>query len=315
MLREIDRPEGPNGQDEAMTSKTAPKSGSKGTSKDTSGASHDSEVELVSRACAAIEAAEGERLALGGLARSLGTTPWTLSRLFRKVLGVTPTDFAEERRQRRFRQELRQGESVASATYGAGYGSSSRVYEDAARRFGMTPASYRKGGKGAAIAYAIASSPLGLLLVATTAKGVCFVAIGDEAEALEAEVQREFPAAERLERDDERLRPALDAVIAYLEGKVPHPSLPLDVRATAFQRRVWQELLAIPPGETRSYKEVAERLGLPQAPRAVGRACASNPVALLIPCHRVTRGDGELGGYRWGMDRKATLLTAEAERG
>ncbi len=273
------------------------------------------QLDLAQRACAALDAAGDERLHLADLAADLGSTPWALTRAFRRVLGLTPTAYAEERRQRRFRAELRQGESVASATYGAGYGSSSRVYEDVGRRFGMTPASYRKGGKGAEIAYATADSPLGCLLVATTAQGVCFVALGESPAALEAELSAEFPAAARLQRDSARLAPAIDAVVAYLEGEVPHPELPLDIRATAFQRRVWQELLAIPPGETRSYGEVAAALGLPQAPRAVGRACASNPVALLIPCHRVTRGNDALGGYRWGLERKAKLLTAEAERG
>jgi len=269
---------------------------------------------LVERACRAIEAAEGERLSLGELAKALGTTPWDLTRQFRRTLGVTPSAYAEERRQRRFRAELRQGESVASATYGAGYGSSSRVYEDVGRRFGMTPASYRKGGKGAAIAYAVARSPLGLLLVAATAKGVCFVALGERIGELEAALRAEFPAADSLQRDDAALAPAIAAVVDYLKGTLPHPALPLDVQASAFQRQVWQELLAIPAGETRSYGEVAASLNLPHAQRAVGRACATNPVALLIPCHRVTREDGSLSGYRWGTERKAKLLAAEAER-
>jgi len=278
-------------------------------------AGSDPELRLLERACRALEADAGERVNLGALAADLGTTPWTLSRLFRRRLGVTPSAYAEERRQQRFRAELRQGESVASATYGAGYGSSSRVYEGAARRFGMTPASYRRGGRGAEIAFAIAASPLGRLLVATTAQGVCFVALGEDDAALEAELRAEFPAALRIERDQARLKPSIQAVVDYLKGAVPHPALPLDVQATAFQRRVWQELLAIPAGETRSYGEVAASLGIPGASRAVGRACATNPVALLIPCHRVTREDGALSGYRWGVERKAKLLTAEAERG
>jgi AraC family transcriptional regulator of adaptative response/methylated-DNA-[protein]-cysteine methyltransferase len=275
----------------------------------------DPELRLVERACRVLEDDRGERVNLGALAAELGTTPWTLSRAFRRRLGVTPSAYAEERRARRFRNELRQGESVAVATYGAGYGSSSRVYEQAARRFGMTPASYKRGGKGAEIAYAIARSPLGRLLVATTAQGLCFVALGEDDAALERELKAEFPAAARIERDEARLRPSIQSVVDYLEGAVPHPDLPLDVQATAFQRRVWQELLAIPAGETRSYSEVAASLGIPSAQRAVGRACATNPVALLIPCHRVTREDGSLSGYRWGLERKARLLTAEAERG
>jgi len=272
-------------------------------------------VRLVERACRVLDADHGERVNLGALAADLGTTPWALTRGFRRVLGVTPTAYAEERRAKRFRSELRQGESVAGATYGAGYGSSSRVYEGAARRFGMTPASYRRGGKGAEIAFAIAASPLGRLLVATTAQGLCFVALGEDDAGLEAELRAEFPAADRIERDQARLKPSIQAVVEYLKGAVPHPDLPLDVQATAFQRRVWQELLAIPPGETRSYGEVAASLGIPGASRAVGRACATNPVALLIPCHRVTREDGSLSGYRWGAERKEKLLTAEAERG
>lgn len=272
-----------------------------------------SAVSLVERACAALDSDSGERVALGELAASLGTTPWALSRHFRRVLGITPSAYAEERRAARFRAELKGGESVASATYGAGYGSSSRVYEDAARRFGMTPASYRKGGKGATIAYAVAPSPLGLLLVATTARGVCFVALGDKQEELEKELRHEFPAADAILHDEERLVPAITCVLDFLKGEIPHPDLPLDIRFSAFQRRVWQELLAIPPGETRSYAEIARSLGMPQAPRAIGRACASNPVAMLIPCHRVTAKSGGLGGYRWGSERKAKLLKHEAE--
>lgn len=278
-------------------------------------AARDPLTRLVERACRALEADRGERVNLGALAADLGTTPWTLSRAFRRKLGVTPSAYAEESRARRFRSELRQGGSVAGATYGAGYGSSSRVYEDAARRFGMTPASYKKGGQGAEIAYAIAPSPLGRLLVATTARGICFLALGDDEAELERELRAEYPAAGRIARDEARLAPSIRAVVDYLDGEVPHPDLPLDVRASAFQRRVWQELLAIPPGETRSYGELAAQLGIPSASRAVGRACATNPVALLIPCHRVTREDGSLSGYRWGTERKARLLTAEAERG
>ena len=275
----------------------------------------DPSLRLVERACRVLDADHGERVNLGALAAELGSTPWALTRAFRRTLGVTPTAYAEERRAKRFKTELRQGESVAGATYGAGYGSSSRVYEGAARRFGMTPASYKRGGQGAEIAYAIAASPLGRLLVATTAQGVCFVALGEDDKGLERELRQEFPAAERIERDEPRLKPSIQAVVEYLKGAVPHPALPLDVQATAFQRRVWQELLAIPAGETRSYGEVAASLGIPGASRAVGRACATNPVALLIPCHRVTREDGSLSGYRWGAERKEKLLTAEAERG
>ncbi len=176
----------------------------------------------------------------------------------------------------------------------------------------MTPASYAKGGKGARIAYATVASPLGRLLVAATAKGVCFVSLGETDAPLVAALEAEFPKAEIIVRDESAIAPALDDLVAHLEGKTPHLDLPLDVRATAFQRRVWQELMAIPPSETRSYSEIAAALGLPKGQRAVGRACATNPVAIVVPCHRALREDGHLGGYRWGLERKEALLRREA---
>lgn len=273
----------------------------------------DSAIARIEAACRLLEAQE--KTTLAELAQQVGLSPWHFQRLFQRVVGVSPRAFADAKRSERFRGELKRGESVAGATYGAGYGSSSRVYENVQRRFGMTPASYAKGGKGAAIAYAIADSPLGRLLVATTAQGVCFVALGRDDRETEQALRAEFPAADRLERDEARLAPALESVVAFLEGKRPHAALPLDVQATAFQRRVWQELLAIPVGETRSYSDIAAALDLPKAQRAVGSACARNPVALLIPCHRVTRDDGALGGYRWGLARKKQLLDVEATRG
>jgi len=274
------------------------------------------QLDLVRRACAVLDAAAAEEAGiptLAELAGELGVSPWHLQRVFRRRVGVSPRDYADARREARLRWNLRAGESIAAATYGAGYGSSSRVYEDAARRLGMTPASYARGGAGARIAYAIADSPLGRLLVAATEKGVCFVALRDHDGALVAALKAEFPNADALIRDDAAILPALQAVLDYLEGQSPHIDLPLDVRATAFQRRVWQGLLAIPPGETRSYGDLAQELGAPGAARAVGSACANNPVALVIPCHRVTRADGGLGGYRWGVAAKKALLAREAE--
>ncbi len=178
----------------------------------------------------------------------------------------------------------------------------------------MTPASYAKGGKGATIAFGIAPSPLGKLLVAATEKGVCFVCLGDSDGELETAVRAEFPAADAIVRDDEAIGTAIATLIAYLAGELPHPELPLDVQATAFQRRVWSELMAIPPGETRTYSEISKAIGLPKGQRAVGRACATNPVPLVVPCHRVLRGDGELGGYRWGLGRKRALIDEERQR-
>ncbi|WP_282604624.1 bifunctional transcriptional activator/DNA repair enzyme AdaA [Pelagibius sp. Alg239-R121] len=270
------------------------------------------QVDLVREACAYIEAREDERITLDELARQVRLSPWHFQRLFKKIMGVSPRDYAAARRSKRFRDELKNGESVAGATYGAGYGSSSRVYESAQRQLGMTPASYAKGGEGARIAFSIVESIQGLLLVAATQKGVCFVCLGDDVGDLEKQLRKEFPRAAEVFRDDSTIGPAVESVAEYLAGELPQIDLPLDVLATAFQRRVWQELLAIPLGETRSYLEVAEAMGLSQSQRAVANACARNPVALLVPCHRVIREDGTLGGYRWGSDRKTALLAQEA---
>jgi AraC family transcriptional regulator of adaptative response/methylated-DNA-[protein]-cysteine methyltransferase len=177
--------------------------------------------------------------------------------------------------------------------------------------FGMTPATYRPGGLGAKIDFSVAESPLGRLLVAATARGVCRVMIGDADAAMEKELRQEYPHAE-IHRNDRILSARVHALLAYLRGRSPHPELPLDVRATAFQWRVWRQLNAIPYGETRTYREVAKEIGAPTAARAVARACATNPVALLIPCHRVIRTDGSMGGYRWGIQRKEQLLAQES---
>ncbi len=267
---------------------------------------------LVRAACRYIDQLDGERLTLSDLAAAVNASPWHLQRLFKRIVGVSPREYADAKRADRFRAVLRHGESIAGATYDAGYGSSSRVYERAHRQLGMTPASYAKGGKGAGINYTVVPSPLGFLLVAATARGVCFVSLGDSEGALEAILRQEFPSAD-IVRDDAAIAPALETLLAYLEGQTPHIDLPLDVRATAFQRRVWQELLAIPAGETRSYGDIAAAIGNPKGQRAVGRACASNPVALVVPCHRALREDGGLGGYRWGPERKEALLNHELE--
>ena len=210
----------------------------------------------------------------------------------------------------RLKSLLKAGDDVTGALYEAGYGAASRLYERAPGELGMTPASYARGGKGARMAFAIAASPLGQLLVAATERGIAFLALGDADAALEAELRAEFPQAE-IHRDDVVLGDWVDQVIRHLEGDLPHLDLPLDVRATAFQRRVWAELLKIPAGTTRTYSEIAGRLGNPKAQRAVGRACATNPVSIAIPCHRAIREDGGLGGYRWGLERKRALLDAE----
>lgn len=271
-------------------------------------------VEAVCRAIEReLEEGEGARRTLADLAVEVGMSPWHLQRVFKRATGVSPREYADARRAERFRSELKQGASVAEATYGAGYGSSSRVYENSDRNLGMTPASYAKGGKGARIVYSLADSPLGRLLVAATDKGLCFLCLGESDAPLIAALRREYPAAQSIERDDAAIADSLEVLMAYLEGEAPHLDLPLDVQATAFQRRVWSELIAIPYGETRTYSEIAELLGLPRGQRAVARACATNPVSLVVPCHRVLREDGGLGGYRWGLHRKESLLQHEAE--
>jgi AraC family transcriptional regulator, regulatory protein of adaptative response / methylated-DNA-[protein]-cysteine methyltransferase len=237
-------------------------------------------------------------------------SPWHLHRTFKAVLGLSPKQYAARLRADRFKEEVRGGESLAGATYGAGYGSSSRLYEKSGENLGMTPGAYRRGGRGMRIRYTLADSPFGRLLVGATERGICAVSVGDADGPLEAELRREYPNA-GIERDDAGLQEWLAAVLPALEGKAAAGELPLDLQATAFQWRVWRALQEIPRGETRSYQQVAASLGQPGAARAVAQACASNRVALVIPCHRVVRGDGTPGGYRWGAERKETILRQE----
>jgi AraC family transcriptional regulator of adaptative response/methylated-DNA-[protein]-cysteine methyltransferase len=242
--------------------------------------------------------------------------PQRLARAFKRVLGITPRQYAAARRVARFKDELKRRKQVSPALYEAGYSSTSRVYERTHQHIGMTPAVYARGGAGIGIAYVTLPTSLGRLLVAATERGVCRVSLGDKAAALAADLLTEFPAARVVQDTSGKLEGWVGAILAYLEGREPDLNLPLDIRATAFQRRVWQELQKIPFGTTRSYAEVARRIGRPAATRAVARACATNPVALAIPCHRVVREDGELGGYRWGLERKRALLENEkAETG
>jgi len=251
---------------------------------------------------------------LATLSASAATTPHRLLRAFRAVLGLTPRQYRDERRLARFKTQLKERKKVSPALYEAGYGSTSRVYERAHAQLGMTPATYGRGGAGTRIAFAVVPCALGRLLVAATARGICRVAIGDDAAALERGLRAEFPAA-TIARDDDTLRSWVAEITAHLDGRQPHLDVPVDVRATAFQRRVWEALRKIPYGSTRSYSEIARAMGNAKATRAVARACATNPVAIVIPCHRVVREDGELGGYRWGVDRKSALLKQEAESG
>jgi AraC family transcriptional regulator of adaptative response/methylated-DNA-[protein]-cysteine methyltransferase len=205
---------------------------------------------------------------------------------------------------------LRKGEDVTTALYDAGFGSPSRLYEKAPQQLGMTPGEYRRGGAGANIAFAVAPTPLGRLLIAATERGLCAVRFGNDASDLESDLRKEFHAAE-IHRDDTAMRQYVEPLLATVRGENTAIDLPLDVRATAFQMKVWEKLRQIPRGETRSYSDVAREIGKPGAARAVARACASNPIALSVPCHRVIRSDGDLAGYRWGIARKKKLLERE----
>ncbi|WP_240147822.1 methylated-DNA--[protein]-cysteine S-methyltransferase [Luteibacter yeojuensis] len=271
--------------------------------------------DALERVRAALERGDGAT-DLASLATIAGLSPTHLQRAFRRRYGVSPAEYARARRFGQLREALREGAAVTDAVYEAGFGSGSRVYEESDRRLGMTPASYRAGGAGASIRYTTTNTPLGQLLVATTAKGICSVTLGEGDEELEARLAAEFPLARRA-RVDEGREEWLDAVI----GRVAHelgwsdrgaPAMPpIDIAATAFQWRVWDALTRIPRGETLSYGELAAKLGVPKAARAIGRACGSNKLALLVPCHRIIREDGSLGGWRWGLDIKQQLLATE----
>ena len=273
----------------------------------------DPQLAMVQQVCGLIETSDDEPVTLDSLSERVGVSSFHLQRTFKSIMGMSPSEYAEARRVDKFKQSVQAGEKITDAIYDAGFGSSSRLYELASSQLGMTPATYGKGGRGAVIRYATADSPLGRLLVAATAKGVCSVRLGDSDDELTTELRREFFAAEIL-MDESRLRAALTTVVDHLDDKTPRIELSLDIRSTAFQRQVWEQLQKIPAGQTHSYSEVAKGIGQEKAVRAVARACASNPVALVIPCHRVIREDKSLGGYRWGLDRKKKLLEREAYR-
>ena len=260
-----------------------------------------------------------EPLSLNELAAQVGLSPAYLQRSFRRRFGVSPAEHLRARRFTELKSALREGAKVTDAVYAAGFGSASRVYEHADRLLGMPPARYRKGGEGIAIRYTTARSPLGRVLVAATARGICAVTVGDDDKALLAELRAEFPQAELTRVDagrDEWLALVLERVATGMSGNSgsdPAANLPpIDITATAFQWRVWQALTRIPAGETRSYADIARAIGEPRATRAVGHACGSNKLAFIVPCHRVVRADGTPGGWRWGVARKQKLLKSEA---
>jgi AraC family transcriptional regulator of adaptative response/methylated-DNA-[protein]-cysteine methyltransferase len=275
-------------------------------------AASDPKARLVEKICRYIDTHPDEPVTLEALGRAVGMSPFYLQRTFKERTGITPRAYADSRRLNSLKGGLREGHSVTRSLYDAGYGSSSRLYERASAQLGMTPARYRRHGAGVTIRYAIAPSPIGQMLIAATERGICSVQFGNSSVALEHELRAEYPQAE-IARSDDKLAGQIKAVRAIIQGNSTKP-LSLDVPATAFQRRVWEELQLIPRGTTKSYSKIAADIGHPKAARAVARACATNPVAVIIPCHRVVREDGVTGGYRWGMDRKKKLLALEAAR-
>jgi AraC family transcriptional regulator of adaptative response/methylated-DNA-[protein]-cysteine methyltransferase len=260
--------------------------------------------------CRFIEQHLDEPLTLGRLAKEFHQSPFRLQRRFKAVLAITPREYADSCRLKNLKRSLQAGDSVTRAMYDAGYGSSSRLYERTASQLGMTPDKYRRGAIAAMIRYTCADSPLGRMIIAATEKGICAIQFARSDGELIEGLKREFPFAVR-KVDAGGLKSWVNALLRHLQGKDLNSSLPLDIRATAFQRRVWAYLQSIPFGETKSYSEVAKAIGQPSACRAVARACATNPVAIAIPCHRVVREDGSMGGYRWGLERKKALLQME----
>jgi AraC family transcriptional regulator of adaptative response/methylated-DNA-[protein]-cysteine methyltransferase len=253
------------------------------------------------------------RITLEVLSERAGLSPYHLQRKFKELVGLTPAQYIRARKSERLKDELKRGETVSRATFGAGYGSSSRVYGDSDARLGMTPATYRRGGAGMEIGYVTTRTSLGTLLVAATDRGVCAVTLGDDAKSLEAALEQEYPAATRtrVTGSSSSLGVWVEQIVAVVDGESARAETPIDVQASAFQWKVWRELQKIPFGETRTYTEIAEAIGSPRAARAVASACATNPVSVVIPCHRVVRRGGGLGGYRWGIERKRRLVEKE----
>lgn len=268
---------------------------------------------IVERACAALDADPQQRVTLAQLSAAVHVSPFHLQRLFKRIVGVSPREYQAARRGAALRDALQRGEGVTRAALDAGFNSASRLYDSAAGELGMAPSAYRKKGEGLRVYHASAATALGYVLVAATDKGICRIAFGDDRQALAQALRHELAKAELVE-DPARITPFIDQIDAYLRGQRETFDLPLDVSTTAFRQRVWDALRRIPYGETRSYTQIAESLGAPNAVRAVASACASNPVALAIPCHRVLQKGGALAGYRWGLARKALLLDAEAQR-
>ncbi len=270
--------------------------------------------ERIRKICRYIETHSEESLTLDDLASMAGMSRYHFARSFKAVVGVTPKQYLAGIRFAELKRGLAEAKPVDAAVYDAGYGSASRVYEQAISRVGMTPAQYRRAGEGVAISYAPLATPVGLMMIGATDRGICFVQFGNSEAELLARLRAEYRNA-RIEPMNTPPHPQfgqwVDAIARHVSGDRPHLELPLDIRATAFQMRVWKYLQSIPYGEVQSYAEVADAIGSPNGARAVAGACASNPVAVVIPCHRVIRGTGDLGGYRWGLERKRALIDRE----
>jgi AraC family transcriptional regulator of adaptative response/methylated-DNA-[protein]-cysteine methyltransferase len=269
-------------------------------------------MEMVKAVCRYVEQHLDEPITLARLGAAFRQSPFHLQRTFKAVLGITPRAYADSCRLNQLKSNLRAGHSVTRAMYDAGYSSSSRLYERTASQLGMTPDKYRRGAIAAPVRYTLSDSPLGRMLIAATDKGICAIQFANSDEELIHGLKHEFPFASR-RRDDEAMQAWRNDLLRQMRGQELNAMLPLDIQATAFQRRVWTYLQSIPSGATRSYSQVAKAIGQPTASRAVARACASNPVAVAIPCHRIVRNNGDMGGYRWGIERKKALLEMEQE--
>lgn len=272
----------------------------------------DATAEQIRLLCRHIETHLDSPLTLDELGRQANLSPHYLQRTFKKIVGLSPRQYAEACRMNQVKSKLKEGETVTASLYEAGFGSSSRLYEK--DPLGMRPKDYRRGGNGMKIGYTIVNSPLGRMIVAATERGVCFVGFGDDDKSLESELAKDYPSAE-VRRGQAGFNEWVNAIVNNLEGRQPALNLPIDVRGTAFQHQVWSALRRIPYGKTRTYGEIAKSIGKPNAARAVGRACATNHVSIVVPCHRAVGSGGDLTGYRWGVQRKEKLLAGEKKDG
>lgn len=276
-------------------------------------AERNAQIAKVEAACRHIDQNLETTLGLSEIARQVGMSPFHFQRLFKRIVGISPRQYQQSKRSEKFKEALQTQPRITDAIYEAGYSSSSRAYETGAARLGMTPSAFRRKGEGVEISFTVIETPLGKLLIAATPRGLCSARFGGNDAALARELKQEFPAAE-VRRDDRALQPLATRVKDLLHDAARTQEIALDIRGTAFQRRVWNALQGIPRGETRSYSEIARQIGQTKAVRAVASACAANPVALVVPCHRVVQKNGSLAGYRWGVERKAALLKRESQR-